>query len=59
MNRRWKVRKWRNYGLAKIDTWEVFNPDGVWSGSFHSWGQAMDYAGHIGTRVEYWLEHQR
>ena len=56
---RWKVRKWRNYGLAKVNIWEVFDPHGVRSAAFENWDQAMDYAAHVGTRLEFWLEHQR
>ena len=56
---RWKVRKWRNYGLAKVNIWDVFEPDGTLSMSFYDWHQAMEWATSIGARVEYWLEYQR
>jgi len=50
---------WRNFGLAKIDAWEVFEPDGTFSGAFDTWPEAMQWATSISTRLEYWLEHQR
>jgi hypothetical protein len=52
---RWCVRRWRKTSQGAI--WNVFEPDGSWSGSFESWAEAIEWTS-VGTRVEYWLQHQ-
>ena len=53
---RWKVRKWPKCVRTRI--WDVFEPDGSWSGAFASWDEAMYWATSFASRVEHYLEVQ-
>jgi hypothetical protein len=51
---RWKVRPNRRTNTL----WDVYEPNGQWSGTFDSWGEAMLWATSFSTRVESWLSKQ-
>lgn len=57
MSGRWKIRLWP--GSRHTRVWEVFEPDGSFSGAFESWPEAIEWATSISTRLEYLLEHQK
>lgn len=58
---RWKVRKWhsKHDPVTLINVWNVFMPDGTWSGSFDTFAEALSWATNPFERMGYWLEQQR
>jgi hypothetical protein len=53
---KWKVRKWPKCKVTHV--WEVFDPEGEFSGAFESWAEAMQWATSVADRLEWWLNHQ-
>lgn len=50
---RWRIRRTDN-GAG----WNVWRPDGQWSGYFETWAGALSWATDGIQRLEYWLAHQ-
>ncbi|OBB20618.1 hypothetical protein A5762_15290 [Mycolicibacterium elephantis] len=60
MTQKWKVRRSRRRDGTLFEhavSWDVFSPDGEWSGTLETWEQAMRWATSFADRVEYWLMH--
>lgn len=53
---RWRVRLWHGSRYTRI--WEVFDPEGEFSGAFETWREAMRWATSPSYRLQYLLEHQ-
>lgn len=50
-NGKWLIRKHKR-------AWDVWRPDGAWSGTCETHAEAIDWATNWIGRLEYWLEHQ-
>ncbi|ASZ72957.1 hypothetical protein I5H33_gp080 [Mycobacterium phage Emma] len=58
MSGKWKVRLARRRDgslYTYIRMWNVFTPEGQFSGSFDTWGEAMRWATDITAHVEFFL----
>ncbi|ACY39944.1 hypothetical protein [Mycobacterium phage LOCARD] len=57
MTGKWVVRmaRKRDGSLYTYRVWNVFNPEGQWSGVFESWDEAMRWATDITAHIEYFL----